>query len=95
MRCRWCITPSRTRWIGASNCHRDPEDALRPLNQITNLNWKPKQEDVQAFVAKYGKPPGRRRILQGTELTQEDIGSHTADKWHINPPDKNCAGCHR
>ena len=28
-------------------------------------------------------------------LTQDEIGSVLRDKWHINPPDKNCAGCHR
>ena len=26
---------------------------------------------------------------------QKRVGLELKDKWHINPPDKNCAGCHR
>jgi len=43
-------------------------------------------------------PPGkdaRDFSNSSAKLTQEDIGSTLRDKWHINPPDKNCAGCHR
>jgi hypothetical protein len=83
----WCL-----------NCHRDPAGALRPLNQITNLNWKPEDEDVKKFVATFGKPPGEEgKDFSKTreKLTQEEIGSTLLNKWHINPPDKNCAGCHR
>ena len=81
----WCL-----------NCHRDPKNAVRPLNQITNLNWKPEDEDAQKFVASFGKPAELGdRDLSKVKLTQEDIGSVLVNKWHINPPDKNCAGCHR
>ncbi|MEI9896411.1 MAG: cytochrome c3 family protein [Chthoniobacter sp.] len=83
----WCL-----------DCHRDPKSALRPLNQITNLNWEPKDEDVQKFVSTFGRPEGweGKDITKSTDkLTQEDIGSVLLNKWHINPPDKNCAGCHR
>lgn len=34
----WCL-----------NCHRNPQDSLRPLEQITNLNYKPEQLDRTAF----------------------------------------------
>ena len=27
--------------------------------------------------------------------TQHEIGSALVEQWHINPPVKNCAGCHR
>jgi len=40
----WCL-----------ECHRSPENALRPLDQITNLDWKPsdlKPEELAAIVAK-------------------------------------------
>jgi len=83
----WCL-----------DCHRDPAGALRPLNQITNLNWQPQQEDPAAFVAQFGKPPGeesRDFSRNRDRLTQDEIGSTLVNKWHINPPDKNCAGCHR
>lgn len=83
----WCL-----------NCHRDPAGALRPLNQITNLNWKPEDENAEKFVATYGVPPqdeGRDFSNPKVKLTQEEIGATLLNKWHINPPDKNCAGCHR
>jgi len=83
----WCL-----------DCHRDPKNALRPLNQITNLNWKPEDENVQKFVATFGKPPeeeGRDFSNPKAKLTQEEIGATLVNDWHINPPDKNCAGCHR
>jgi hypothetical protein len=34
----WCL-----------DCHRNPEQSLRPLDQITNLNYKPEQLDRTAF----------------------------------------------
>ena len=87
----WCL-----------DCHRNPENALRPLDQITNLNWTPEQmkpAEVKAFLTKYGKPPvpgeENKDFSKVTALTQEEIGLTLRDKWHINPPDKNCAGCHR
>jgi hypothetical protein len=60
------------------DCHRSPEDALRPLNQITNLNYEATPEKGESVAA-----------------AQHRIGLDLKDKWHINPPDKNCAGCHR
>jgi hypothetical protein len=82
----WCL-----------DCHRNPEHALRPLDKITDLNWKADQIDPAEFIAKYGKPPGKedKDLSKGGKLSQEDIGLTLRDKWHINPPDKNCAGCHR
>jgi hypothetical protein len=63
----WCL-----------NCHRNPENALRPLNQITNLKWTPSTKPGQSIAN-----------------AQRELGSKLKDEWHINPPDKNCAGCHR
>lgn len=34
----WCL-----------DCHRNPENALRPLSEITNLNWQPESLDRTAF----------------------------------------------
>lgn len=34
----WCL-----------DCHRNPEDMLRPLDQVTNLNYKPEDLDRSAF----------------------------------------------
>lgn len=83
---KWCL-----------DCHRNPETALRPLDQITNLNWKPEQLDAQAFIAKYGRPPGHegKDYSKVSKLSQEEIGLTLRDKWKISAPDSNCFGCHR
>ncbi len=63
----WCL-----------DCHRAPENALRPLDQITNLGWEPTPKAGQTVAE-----------------AQQEQGAALRDKWHINPPDKNCFGCHR
>jgi hypothetical protein len=45
----WCL-----------DCHREPEHALRPLNQITNLDWKPE--------VKEGETEEEAQDRQGKEL---------------------------
>ena len=59
-------------------CHRNPENALRPLSQITNLKYQ-------------AEPKGDESPAEA----QKRIGEGLKKAWHINPPDKNCAGCHR
>ena len=82
----WCL-----------DCHRAPETEIRPVDQVTNLDWKPADVDVKTFIAANGKPPGdeNKDFSNVKELTQAQIGKTLRKKWHINPPDKNCAGCHR
>ena len=63
----WCL-----------DCHRHPENALRPVDQVTNLDWVP--------PVKPGQTPAEAQVAQGLELKKA---------WNINPPDGNCAGCHR
>jgi len=63
----WCL-----------DCHRHPENALRPLEQITNLKWKPEQQKGESL-----------------EKAQRRIGMALKNDWHVNPPNLNCAGCHR
>jgi hypothetical protein len=57
----WCL-----------DCHRSPQDFVRPVSEVTNLDWQP--------------PAGK---------TQREIGTALVEKLHLNPPTKNCAGCHR
>ena len=64
---KWCL-----------DCHRAPETALRPLDQITNLDWRPETKGDQTV-----------------EEAQLALGKDLKAKWHIKPPDMNCAGCHR
>jgi hypothetical protein len=59
-------------------CHRNPENELRPLAQITNLKWQPETKPGQSLAE-----------------AQVDLGKSLKEAWKINPPDKNCAGCHR
>lgn len=63
----WCL-----------DCHRAPENHVRPLAEVTNLNWVPPSLE--------GESTADAQKRQGLELKA---------KWHLNPPDKNCAGCHR
>lgn len=64
----WCL-----------DCHRNPEDYLRPIEQVTNLDWKPEDE-----------PEGSR--FAG--MSQRQIGEMLVDEWNVHPP-VGCAGCHR
>jgi hypothetical protein len=45
----WCL-----------DCHRQPEKALRPVDQVTNLNWKPE--------TKNGESLSQAQLRIGTEL---------------------------
>ncbi|HEY2801180.1 MAG TPA: cytochrome c3 family protein [Chthoniobacterales bacterium] len=80
----WCL-----------ECHRAPENFLRPDDQITNLDWKPDDVQPAAFVAKYGEPAGvKEDWSKKKHLTQREIGLTLKQRWDIKPP-TNCQGCHR
>jgi hypothetical protein len=80
----WCL-----------ECHRHPENFLRPETEIFNLDWKPESENVPAFVAKYGQPrEAKDDWSKKKELTQREIGQTLKERWDIQPP-LNCQGCHR
>src|SRR3954454_13001281 len=64
----WCL-----------ECHRNAETALRPLDQVTNLTYKPEQLSKEAFYAKLGtKPADDSKVL-----TQEEVGKALKEKWKI------------
>ena len=65
----WCLS-----------CHRAPQENLRPLAEITHLDWKP---------ADLGTNPET-----GKEYTQLDIGTKLVHDWKVSPP-VTCTGCHR
>ncbi len=60
-------------------CHRAPENHLRPVSEVTHLDWKP--EDL-----------GKK--ADGKFYTQQELGLELKAKWKVNPP-VTCAGCHR
>src|SRR5438067_176643 len=41
----WCL-----------ECHRHPENFLRPQEEVFNLDWKPDDVKPVEFVSKYGQP---------------------------------------
>jgi hypothetical protein len=75
----WCL-----------DCHRNPEKALRPLDQITNLTYKPEDLSKDDFYATLGMKPA----CDGATLTQEEVGRALKEKWKIHAPE-DCTACHR
>jgi len=79
------------------DCHRQPEGHLRPLDEITNLDWKASDVDVDDFYKKLasrkGVPAATLKEQDG-EWTQEILGKHLREGWAVNPP-QDCASCHR
>ena len=62
------------------NCHRNPQNYVRPLSEITHLDWKP---------ADMGTNPAT-----GQPWTQLEIGTKLVADWHVQPK-VTCATCHR
>jgi hypothetical protein len=84
MSMKWCL-----------ECHRHPENFLRPEDQITNLDWKPEDVNPAEFVAKYGKPAGvTEDWSKKPHLTQQEIGQTLKERWNIQTSE-NCQACHR
>ena len=80
----WCL-----------ECHRHPENFLRPETQITNMDWNPDWEKPAEFVAKYGQPKDATDDWSKKEkLTQQEIGQTLKERWNIQPS-INCQTCHR
>jgi hypothetical protein len=80
----WCL-----------ECHRHPENFLRPEDQITNLDWKPEDVNPAEFVVKYGQPQGvTEDWSKKKHLTQAEIGQTLKERWHITTSE-NCQTCHR
>ncbi len=80
----WQHEPQGMAWC--LNCHRAPEKNLRPLAEITHLDWR-----VEDLKDKDGNP---LKGSDGKPYTQDTLGKELKDKWHVNPP-VTCAGCHR
>ena len=74
----WHDQPQGMAWC--LNCHRAPEKFLRPLSEITHLDWKP--EDM-------GDNPDT-----GKPWTQLEIGTKLKHDWNVQPK-QTCTTCHR
>lgn len=91
----WCI-----------NCHRNPEEQLRPKSEVYNLQWQPgpgqvwKREDLP----NYGKNPDGSDAKAVAELvgkprpdTQLEIGKQLKELYHVRDAVTliGCSNCHR
>ncbi len=90
----WCL-----------ECHRNPEKYLRPLDQITNLDWAPEMEDRETFYGYLASLTGEseeeleertkgKRLKAEGPLTQKEVGLQLKEAWGVQPPE-SCTACHR
>jgi hypothetical protein len=84
---KWCL-----------ECHRAPEEHLRPLDKVTDLGWQP-PTNGSALAAALGVDPAELKLKPDTNLTPKNaqlvMGTFLKEKRGVHPPDSNCAGCHR
>lgn len=84
------------------DCHRNVEGRLRPLDQITNLDWDPQDlaklepgDFYTMLAAATGKAAAKLQAEdEGAELGPELFGRHLKEAWGIHPS-QDCAACHR
>ncbi len=69
----WHDQPQSMGWC--LDCHRAPENHLRPRDQVTNLDWKPIASDDPKELA----------------AAQLELGRKLKAEWHINPPENCAA----
>jgi hypothetical protein len=89
---KWCL-----------ECHRAPENHLRPLDKVTALGWQPPQQsDELAQLLSTAEKPVKVEDLGlkpnqkiSASKAQEQMGLFLKDKRGVHPPDANCFGCHR
>lgn len=68
----WCL-----------DCHRKPEEHLRPRSEVYNIAWKPADAGINPDT--------------GKAFTQLEIGKAKKDEYQVRNPDvlTNCSICHR
>ena len=83
------------------DCHRNPDDRLRPLDKITNLDWTTgewEKEDFYTYLAgrtgKTAEELMKADETAGLEFSTDLIGQHLQKVYNVHPP-QDCASCHR
>ena len=81
------------------DCHRHPEDRLRPMDEITNLAWSVDDLNKKEFSDKLASATGKSAASlmegdKGKKPSQELMGKHLRADWAVHPP-QDCAACHR
>ena len=92
----WCL-----------DCHRNPEENLRPVREVLNLDWSPKDEDREAFYHEVAAQSGAayedvvreaRKEFGFDDLkapmSQREVGTALVEAWDVRPPE-SCSTCHR
>ena len=70
----WCL-----------DCHRNPEEHLRPIEEITNLNY-----DVEKYLKANPIKGADGELIDN----QTDFGKYLAAHWKVKTKE-SCATCHR
>ena len=76
----WNVASLNMEWC--LECHRNPENFIRPKDKITEMEWPPKGTDSKEF------PNGWNQAVEGPRLVKE---------YKIQPKDvmTSCSTCHR
>ena len=77
----WCL-----------ECHRAPEQHLRPVSEITNSDWSPVMHP-EAVAAGYTDPDNAQHVAEA----QRVVGHYLKERYEINGPAymQSCSTCHR
>lgn len=83
------------------DCHRAPEKVLRPIDQVTNLDFTVADVDETEFYAYLENKTDKsldelKQLSRDWKLDwgQELMGMHLKQAWDVHPP-QDCATCHR
>lgn len=81
------------------DCHRNPEDALRPLEEVFNLKYTAadylkKNESAAEQVTAYIKGNDLDLELDDEDDAQRAMGLMLKDHWNVQPKE-SCFTCHR
>jgi len=78
----WQAEPQSMSWC--LECHRNPENFIRPIHEVYNLDWTIQDEARKGLLFTSARP---------TQM-QTELGKKLVSEWNVHPP-TNCAGCHR
>jgi len=81
------------------DCHRGPEEALRPLEEVFNLKYTArdyitKNDDAKKVLEDYVSEKGLNVDLEEEQGAQIAMGTMLKDRWNVRPKE-SCFTCHR
>lgn len=88
----WHDQPQSMGWC--LECHRSPEQKIRPVEKVFDLTWKPEKGGLKPNTLASLEKAGVKINEQGGVVDQNKMGEHLVSEWQVKPP-TNCAGCHR